>query len=100
MHMWSIKPIGQSVDELLIGNNFHTSCDSDIDFWPSDPRPMHMWSIKPIGQFIDKLLIGSDFHIYGYIYLDLVTPMSLGVIFCPRPMHMCSIKPIGKYVDE
>jgi hypothetical protein len=37
MHMWSIKPTGQFVDELLIWNDFHTYCDSDLNLWPSDP---------------------------------------------------------------
>ena len=36
MHLWSIKPIGQSVDELLIGDDFYTYCDSDLR--PSDPN--------------------------------------------------------------
>jgi hypothetical protein len=38
MHMWSIKQIGQFVNELLIGNTVHTYCDSDLDLWPSDPN--------------------------------------------------------------
>ena len=29
--------ICQLVDNILIGNNFHTFCDSDLDLWPSDP---------------------------------------------------------------
>jgi hypothetical protein len=35
MHMWSIKPIGLLVDELLIGNDFHTYCK-----WP---WPLTLW---------------------------------------------------------
>ena len=36
IHMWNIKPIGHFVDELLIGNDYHTYCDSNLEIWHSD----------------------------------------------------------------
>jgi len=35
MHMWSIKPIGESVGELLIGNDSHL-VRGELDVWPND----------------------------------------------------------------
>ncbi|KAH3853677.1 hypothetical protein DPMN_096209 [Dreissena polymorpha] len=34
------------------------------------------------------------------LYLDIVTPILLGVIYCPRPMRMGSIKPVGRFFDK
>jgi len=110
--MWSIKPIGQFVDELLIGNDFHTYCDSDLDLWPSDPNFNRGHLLAKANALVKyqanrsirwRVIDRRRFlHLPGIVTVnfDLVTPISIGVIYWPRPMHMWSIKPIGQSVHK
>jgi len=36
--LWSLKPLGQRVLELLSGNGFHSSGHCDFDLRPTDPK--------------------------------------------------------------
>ena len=71
MHMRSIKPIGESVYELLIRKDCTLNVSVTLTFDLVNPisigviyclRPMQMRSIKPISESVEKLLIGTDFH--------------------------------------
>ena len=80
IHMLSIKQISQIVDELLIGNDFHTYCD--LDLWPNDHnfnRDHLLSKANAHGKYQRNRWMGwqvidlKQFHTYCDSDLDLVT---------------------------
>jgi len=78
--LWSLKPLGQRVLELLSGICFHSLGHCDLDLWPTDPksigvfyfiRAITLWSLKALCQRVLKLLSGNGFHSSGHCDLDL-----------------------------